>query len=177
MLQENLYLAVVKERSPSRMTIEGARLVSLLFFFSQSKVRGMPELEKGKQIHTRVKGVQDSTFSANLGTWTPVPLKKQTNKQKVLIKQFFEFGQIRAKSWSSSSCSKIKSSVASCYRFVSNTNYGYARKVSLKYYLELIGLMSYDSEATHEPNSNFPTAFLLLGATETKRGVELPLLF
>lgn len=72
MLQESLYLAVVKERSPNRMTMEGARLVSLLFFFSQSKVRGMPELEKGKQIHTRVKGVQDSTFSANLGTWTPV---------------------------------------------------------------------------------------------------------
>lgn len=38
MLQDNLHLAVVKERSPNRMSVEGARLVSLLLFFSQRKV-------------------------------------------------------------------------------------------------------------------------------------------
>lgn len=63
------------------MSVEGARLVSLLLFFSQSKISGVPEVKKGKQIHTSTKGVQDSTTSANLGTWMPVSLKKQTNKQ------------------------------------------------------------------------------------------------
>lgn len=74
MLQHNLHLAAVKEISPKLDP------VSLLLFFSQSKISSVPELKTGKQIHTSIKGNQDSTFSANLGTWTPVSLKKQTKK-------------------------------------------------------------------------------------------------
>lgn len=81
MLQDNLYLVVFKERSPNRMSVEGAKLVSLLLLFSQSKVSGVPEVKKGKQIHTSTKGVQDSTISASLGTWTPLSLKKKTTNE------------------------------------------------------------------------------------------------
>lgn len=83
MLQDNLHLAVVKERSPNRMSVEGARLVSLLF--SERKVSSVG-LKTGKQIHTSIMGDQDSTFSANLGTWTPVSKKKAKNKQRDLDK-------------------------------------------------------------------------------------------
>lgn len=62
MLQHNLHLAADKEVSPK------LDLVSLLLFFSQSKISSVPELKTGKQIHTSIKGDQDSTFSANLGT-------------------------------------------------------------------------------------------------------------
>lgn len=74
MLQHNLHLAADKEISPK------LDLVSLLLFFSQSKISSVPELKTGKQIHTSIEGDEDSTFSANLGTWTPVSLKKQTKK-------------------------------------------------------------------------------------------------
>lgn len=84
MLQHNLHLAADKEISPK------LDLVSLLLFFSQSKISSVPELKTGKQIHTSIEGDQDSTFSANLGTWTPVSLKK-TNKE-ILINQTHEFG-------------------------------------------------------------------------------------
>lgn len=81
MLQDNLHLAVVKEKSPNRMSVEAARLVSLLLFFSQSKISSVPELKTGKQIYTSIKGDQESTLSAYLGTRTPASLKnKQTRK-------------------------------------------------------------------------------------------------
>lgn len=73
MLQDNPHLAVVKKRSLRRMSVEVATLVSLLLFFSQSKISSVPELKTGKQIHTSIKGDQDFIFSA---TWAPVFLKK-----------------------------------------------------------------------------------------------------
>lgn len=81
MFQHDLHLAVVEERSPNGMSVEGARLVSLLLFFSQSKISSVPELKTGKQNHTSMKGDQESIFSANLGTWTPVSLKNKQAKK------------------------------------------------------------------------------------------------
>lgn len=87
MLQDNLHLAVVEERSPKRMSVEGGRLVSLLLFFSQSKIIRVPELKTGKQIHTTIEGDQDSTFSANLGTWDTCVHKKTTQPPKPKAQQ------------------------------------------------------------------------------------------
>ena len=163
MLQDNLPLAVVKERSPNRMSVQGARLVSLLLFFSQSKTNCLPELETGKQIHARFKGDQDSTFSANLSTWTHVYLKNEQRK-KSLQTSPVNLGKSGLNCTVHHSALKFSLLLLQVVVWFLIIITAVLEKSAWNVIWSCTGLMSYSSEATHEPNHNFPIALLLLGA-------------